>query len=478
MLADTTAISRPGRALVRNLFLRLLGVVFVLAFWSLGRQVLLLYGTHGLLPVCPIAARVPVTLFRFACSDALLWWGTVAGAALGVGLAGGLAPRWLLGAAWLLYLSYVGVGQDFLSFQWDNLLLESSLFALFVTPSGWRLRDAPPPHPLGVFLMQWLLFRLYVESGLAKLLLGDPTWRDLSAMSTYYETAPLPTWVGWYVHQTPMWVHRATGVATLAVELVVPFLIWGPRVLRPLAFVLMAAFQLVVLATGNYGFFNYLSLALCLWMLDDGHLAWLARRLGRTLRPAPERTPSAVRTAALGGATTVLVLLTVVPFLPFVPGSRPLGRMLLPARALLDDIRSINAYHLFAQMTLVRREPVIEGSDDGVTWQPYELRYEPGDVDRAPPFVAPHQPRVDFQMWFLLLGGRILAPWFRTLLDRLQHDPAAVAPLFARDPFPTAPPRWLRVAVYRYRFSDPATRASTGAWWTRELEGTTRPIGK
>ena len=302
MLADTTAISRPGRALVRNLFLRLLGVVFVLAFWSLGRQVFLLYGTHGLLPVCPIAARVPVTLFRFACSDALLWWGTVAGAALGVGLAGGLAPRWLLGAAWLLYLSYVGVGQDFLSFQWDNLLLESSLFALFVTPSGWRLRDAPPPHPL--------------------------------------------------------------------------------------------------------------------------------------------------------------------------------GRMLLPARALLDDIRSINAYHLFAQMTLVRREPAIEGSDDGVTWQPYELRYEPGDVDRAPPFVAPHQPRVDFQLWFLLLGGRILAPWFRTLLDRLQHDPAAVAPLFARDPFPTAPPRWLRVAVYRYRFSDAATRASTGAWWTRELEGTTRPIGK
>jgi hypothetical protein len=152
--------------------------------------------------------------------------------------------------------------------------------------------------------------------------------------------------------------------------------------------------------------------------------------------------------------------------------------MLLPARALLDDIRSINAYHLFAQMTLVRREPVIEGSDDGVTWQPYELRYEPGDVDRSPPFVAPHQPRVDFQMWFLLLGGRLLAPWFRTLLDRLQHDPAAVAPLFARDPFPTTPPRWLRVAVYRYRFSDPATRAGTGAWWTRELEGTTRPIGK
>src|SRR5262249_53978588 len=199
----------------------------------------------------------------------------------------------------------------------------------------------------------------------------------------------------------------------------------GPRLLRPAAFVLMVAFQFVVLATGNYGFFNYLSLALCLWMLDDGHLAWVARRIGRTLRPAPERAPSTVRTAVLGGVAIVLVLLPIVPSPPFGPGPRPLGRMLVPARVLLDAIRSINAYPLFAQMTLVRREPVIEGSDDGVTWLPYELYYEPGDVDRAPPFVAPHQPPVDFQMWFLLLGGRILAPLFRTLLARLQQHPTA-----------------------------------------------------
>ena len=150
MLADTTTMTRPSRVHVRNLFLRLLGVVVVLAFWSLGRQVLLLYGTHGLAPACPIAPQVPMTLFRFACSDALLWWGTVAGAVLGAGLAAGLAPRWLLVAAWLLYLSYVGIAQEFLSFQWDNLLLESSFFAFFVTPPGWRLRDAPSPHPLGV----------------------------------------------------------------------------------------------------------------------------------------------------------------------------------------------------------------------------------------------------------------------------------------------------------------------------------------
>jgi hypothetical protein len=139
--------------------------------------------------------------------------------------------------------------------------------------------------------------------------------------------------------------------------------------------------------------------------------------------------------------------------------------------------RSINAYHLFASMTLVRREPVIEGSDDGIDWKPYALHYEPGDVDRPPPFVAPHQPRVDFLLWFLLLGRRG-APYFDRLLDRVLLDPDAVAPLFARNPFPDAPPAQVRVAVYRYRFSDRATRARTGAWWTRDLEGTTRPVSR
>jgi hypothetical protein len=460
-------VKQYARARIRNLFVRVLGVIFVIAFWSLGSQVLLLYGARGLLPACAVAGHVTVTVFRLHCSDAVLWWGTVAGGALGAMLALGFVPRWALLASWLLYASYVTIGRDFLSFQWDNLLLESGFFALFVTPGGWRLRDGGPPHPLGVFLMQWLLFRLYVESGLAKLLLGDPTWRDLTAMVTYWETAPLPTWLGWYAHQLPLGAQRLFAALTLAVELGVPALMWGPRRLRPAVFAAMVAFQLVVLTTANYGFFNYLSLALCLWVLDDRHLGWATGDAG----PAPAAT-----TAALALATAVLVPVSLVPFLPLVPSLRPLARALLPLRAVLDQVRSINAYHLFAQMTLVRREAVIEGSDDGVDWRAYELHYEPGDVDRAPPFVAPHQPRVDFQMWFLLLGGRGLAPWFQVLLERIQHDPSVVAPLFARNPFPDAPPRLLRVAVYRYRFTDGATRARSGAWWARELLGASGPI--
>jgi hypothetical protein len=224
--------------------------------------------------------------------------------------------------------------------------------------------------------------------------------------------------------------------------------------LRLVAFIGLALFQIGVIATANYGYFNYLSLVLALWMLPP------PPRLGR-LRAV---------------AAALLAVVTSLPFFPFVPALRPVAVWASPVRAMFSQLRSVNAYHLFAHMTLVRHEPVIEGSMDGVTWLPYEFCYKPGAVDRPPPFVAPHQPRVDFQLWFLLLG-RGGAPYVDTLFDRLLTEPAAVAPLFAIDPFDGAAPKFVRLAAYRYRFTDIATRRATGAWWTRELEGTSRPRG-
>jgi hypothetical protein len=376
------------------------------------------------------------------------------------------APGLCLVACWALYLSFVSVGGEFLTFQWDNLLLESAFFTLFVTPWRWRGDEAPPPHPVGVFLMQWLLLRLMIESGLAKLATGDPTWRNLTAMATYYETAPLPTWVGWYAHQAPLWVHKATSAATFVVEIGLPLAVWGPRRLRRLAFLGMLAFQTFVILPANYGFFNYLSAALAFWMLDDHDLG---------VREHAVRVPAFATTFAYTIAALVLVPISCIPFLPFVPGARAVAHLVAPIDRVLDEWRSINAYHLFASMTLVRREPVFEGTADGVTWQPYELRYKPGDLDRPPPFVAPHQPRVDFQLWFLFLGHHG-GHYAETLVDRMLHDPRAVASLFSRDPFPDDPPSQVRIAIYRYRFSDRETHARTGEWWTRELEGHTRPI--
>jgi hypothetical protein len=452
------------RARVRDLFLRCLGVVFVVAFASLAVQARVLWGSRGLLPACGIEDAAGPTLFHVWCDDTALVAVAWIGAAVALGLVFLVATRWCLVVCWALYLSYVSIGQDFLGFQWDNLLLESAFFAFFV--ASWRLdgRTAPPPHPIAVFLMQWLLLRLMVESGAAKLLTGDPTWRDLTAMASYYETAPLPTWVGWWMHQLPLGFHRTTSALTFVIELVLPLFVWGPRRLRRAAFAGILGFQAFVVLTANYGFFNYLSAALALWMLDDRDLGVREPAVRQTSWPA---------TLAFAAAALVLVPVSLVPFLPFLhaPALMAAAR---PIDVVLDRWRSINAYHLFASMTLVRREPIFEGTADGTTWKPYAFRWKPGPVERAPAFVAPHQPRVDFQLWFLFLGHG--ARYAETLLDRMLHDPDAVGPLFAENPFPDAPPIAVRIAAYRYRFSDRATRAATGAWWTRELEGTTRPV--
>jgi lipase maturation factor 1 len=468
------------RAHVRDLFLRLLGVVFLIAFVSLLVQLDVLIGSRGLLPAATLLrgpARVLElpTLFWLDAGDGTLHAAAIAGVALSVALALGVAPRWSLVGLFALYLSFVNAGQDFLAFQWDNLLLETAVVALVVAPGGIRPRPTPSPHPLATLLVLWLVFRLHVESGLAKLLLGDPTWRDLTAMATYYETAPLPTWVGWWAHQMPLWGHRACGAFVYAVELVLPLFLWAGHRLRTAVFLLAAGMQGFIILTGNYGFFNYLSLVLLLFILDDEHLRWLAACAGRALPVPPPRTPSRAGTAMLAVVVATGIALSVVQFLPFVGGIAPLNRRLTPVRHALAAFHVVNAYHLFARMTLVRREPVIEGSADGTTWLPYELRYEPGDPDRPPPFVAPHQPRVDFLLWFLLLG-RGGAPYFDALLHRLLAAPDVVAPLLARNPFPDAPPRLVRVAIYRYRFTDRATRRATGAWWQRDLEGHSRPL--
>lgn len=460
------------RTSARDLFLRLFGLIFAIAFLSLYSQVVVLFGADGLMPAAFVLARgepdwlaLP-TVFWLDWSDASLRAASLAGAVLSLGLVFNLAPRYCLLACWLLYLSFVSIGPPFLSFQWDNLLLETGLCALLVAPGGLRPRHAPGPHPAAVLVMQWLLFRLHFESGVAKLASGDPTWRDLTAMVSYYETAPLPTWIGWYVHQLPVWAHQATSALTLIVEIVVVWLIWSPRRVRLVAFWIMVAMQVVVVLTANYTFFNYLTMVLCLFMLDDRQLAPLMVRLRLDRRPAVGDGSPSWRGVVFVPVAAFLILISCLPFLRYLGMLPP---ALAPVQNVVDTFRIANAYHLFAGMTLVRREAVIEGSDDGQTWQEYEFHYKPGDVRRAPAFVAPHQPRVDFRMWFLLLGQRWGAPYFDRLLQRLLTNPESVASLFAHMPYKLMPPKYVRAAVYRYRFTDFAAGQSTGAWWQREL---------
>ncbi len=460
-------LALPPRAHVRDLFLRLLGVVHLTAFVSLWLQIPVLMGSRGLLPASEWLGRVPFryapSVFHLGASDAALHAGAAAGTLASGALILGLAPRLVLPVLWALYLSFTVAGSRFYEFQWDTLLVETTFLAWFVAPWGWRPRGAAGPKAVPVLLLLGLVFELHVESGLAKLVSGDETWRDLTAMVSYYETAPLPTRLAWWAHQLPVPVHRAMALLVLVVEIGLPVLVIAPHRVRGALFLVFASLQLGTILTANYAFFNWLTIVLCLFVLDDGHLAWLGARLGKTFPPraAPPRTrPWEVLAGAL------LAVLSVAPFIDFCGREAPLHDASEAVLEYTEPFRTLNAYHLFASMTLERREVVIEGSLDGESWEEYELRYKPGDPLRAPRFVAPYQPRVDFLLWFARLGGADLR-YLGRLVGRLLDDPGSVSSLFARMPFEGRAPRFVRIKTYQYHFTDWTTGRETGAFWER-----------
>jgi hypothetical protein len=460
----------------------LLAVNFLIAWASLGAQVDVLIGSRGLLPLAPFLAaarargldmmQVP-TVFWLDASDAALHAGIWIGAALSAAALLGIRPRLCTGLATALYLSYASAGRTFLSFQWDNLLLECGLLALFLPTE----RPAPWAHTL----FRILLFKLYWESGIAKWqsYLGD--WQSGSAMRFYYETAPLPAWPAWYAHHLPVWWHHLESWVVLVLELVLPFFFFGPRLLQLSSCAALTAFQLINLATSNYGFFVYLALALHVFLLTDrdvGRLAAPLRRWGPA-RAAPARPPCSAaprqRLLRIAGAAAVTAIFVGVSALDaiaaFVPTPRAWQRFAAPLQALYEPWRLINTYHLFGHITEERIEPEFQVESDGA-WRTFDLHYKPGPVQRAPAFVAPHQPRVDFQLWFYGLSFQHGTPaYVAALLDRLCHDPAAAQPLFVETLPPN--PEAVRIEFWRYRFSP---RDEPRAWWTREPVATTRPI--
>ncbi|RKG67719.1 DUF393 domain-containing protein [Corallococcus terminator] len=483
---DTWLFSRvtepASHRLVRWAFLRLLGGTFLIAFTSLGRQVLGLYGEKGIRPIREVAKserwaaqgkwRRP-SVFWLDASDVALVRGCRVGQALSLALILDVAPALSAKALWALYLSYVSLGREFLSFQWDVLLLEMGALGALTAPVGLRpglgRRDV---SALEVFLFRMLVFRLYFGSGVSKFHSGDRTWRELSACDVYFETAPLPTRGGWAAHQLPRQVRHAGTAGVLAVETGVPFLAFGPRRVRQVAFGAFAALQAAIVGTGNYGFFNFQSLALGLWLLDDAALRRvLPERLWRDAGPA--RRPSVLSTA--------LSTVAAVPFLAL--GTTELLRRMGwwprgPARVVkavgwLEDrahpLHSVNSYGLFAMMTVDRPEITVEGSDDGEHWVAYPFRYKVSAVDRPPRQVAPHQPRLDWQMWFAALGGP--PSWFLALMERLLEGSPEVLGLFAANPFPDHPPRMVRAVLHDYRMTSREERQRTGAWWKRERRG-------
>jgi hypothetical protein len=486
-----TGAGHPTYVLSRWLFLRLLGVVYFVAFVSLALQITGLVGAHGILPAGGFlqrahaaygsaAYRLFPTLCWLGASDGTLRALGWVGAALALLLVAGVAQGPVLLLLWICYLSLAVVGQTFLWFQWDGLLLETGLLAVLYAPPQLRPSLAREHAPSAV--MRWLVwalvFRLMLLSGITKLVSGDPTWRHLTALDYHFWTQPLPPWPAWYAHWLPEWMHQGMTLAIIAIELLVPWLIvvperwgrWGGRGglrVRRAACGLLVFGQLAIALTGNYGFFNLLAIVLCVSLLDD---AVLARVLPLRLvagDPEPRWKQYAIRglAPALGLLGALAFAREIVQTLPRARGGRAFANPLLDVVA---PLRSVNGYGLFRVMTTERYEIVIEGGADSVHWREYRFRWKPGDPARRPPFMAPHMPRLDWQMWFAALNPEGARDWLLPLLRHLLEGTPEVLALLGENPFPSGPPRYVRLAYYRYRFSTPTERATGGAWWQRE----------
>jgi predicted DCC family thiol-disulfide oxidoreductase YuxK len=478
-----TTVLAPTYVAASALFLRLLGLCYLAAFLSLWVQIDGLIGANGVLPIAPLldwlrpqtgAGRfwsVP-TLAWISSSDAALHIQCAAGAGASLLLLAGLAPAWSAAAAWLLYLSLSVAGQSFLEFQWDFLLTETGLLAVFLAaPSRLRLRRGLFAPRLARFLLVWLLFRVMLSSGVVKLASGDASWRSLTALRVHYETQPLPPWTAWFMHQLPASFQTVSCLFLFFVELAVPFLYFAPRRLRHFACGMTILLQAIVAATGNYAFFNLLTISLAVLLVDDR--AFPARwREAAAASAGRSRWPRWV----LVPVAAVLLAASAVPFLASLDLRNAIPRPLIGLYRAVSPLRSANGYGLFAVMTSERPEIVLEGSADGATWRPYEFRWKPGDPLRRPRFVAPHQPRLDWQMWFAALGNYQANPWLTSVMARLREGSPEVLGLLATNPFPGNPPRFVRAVLYDYRFTNAEERRRTGAWWRRELRGLYAPV--
>jgi lipase maturation factor 1 len=477
---DEYAVCRPTYYVARTWYLRALGLIYLIAFWSFWSQVDGLIGRDGVLPVAPWldelrnrfgteAYRLFPTLCWFNAGDSFLHFMCAAGVLLSLLLILQIAPLLCLLILWSLYLSLSVAGQVFMSFQWDYLLLEAGFFSIFLAP--FRLipsrRYQSPISPWAHFILRWLLFRLVFMSGVVKLTSGDESWWNLTALRYHYETQPLPTPLSWWANQFPPWFQAFSTVVMFAIELGAPFLLFGPRRMRVVGVLSLLALQILIALTGNYCFFNILTAALCLLSLDDA--VW--PRVGRMVQPVPELRggtwPSGILVPLVAVVLAMSGPLLWNAFIPEADWPPLLGA----SYAYLEPFRSLNGYGLFRVMTKTRPEIIVEGSQDGVTWQPYEFKYKVGDPQRAPPVVAPHQPRLDWQMWFAALDDIRGEPWFMNFLARLLQGSRSVLRLMKTNPFPNFPPRYLRARLFEYHFTNEMEKDRTGAWWRREEEG-------
>jgi hypothetical protein len=373
------------------------------------------------------------------------------------------------------------------------MLLEAGFISLFFAAPGFLpgLGRENPASRASLYLLRWEWFRIYFESGAGKILSGDPSWRNFTAMNDYYQNGPLPTWIGWYMEHLPHWFHAATVILTFSIELAIVWMVFLPRRFRIICFCIVTPFELGIIFTANYTFLNYLVLSLGILLLDDRVLEWILPARVRKLIdrrpvdvPAAEPSPATRRAGLrellrpvrmliafifLGGVFYATTALFIWKFAPSVP---------LPSKPVtaLDPFRIANRYGLFEVMTHERYEIEFQGSQNGIEWTPYPFRYKPQDPQRAPGIYAPYQPRFEWNLWFASLGNWREYRFVLYTQEQLLLNQPDVLQLFASNPFAAAPPKQVRTVIYRYWFTDMKTKREQGLWWRRELLGNYSPV--
>ena len=491
----------PDRLLPRWLFLRALGAIYFSAFYSLAFQIRGLIGPQGILPAQSYLHLVGRSLGhweRLWYAPTLLWLSSGPGILNALCWAGMLAsllivlnvwPRGMLALCFVLFLSFVSAAQDFSGYQSDGMLLEAGFISLFFVPPGLRPGFAPehPQSRASLFLLQWEWLRIYFESGVVKLMSGDPEWRNFTAMDEYYQNGPLPTWIGWYVQHLPHWFHAATVWATLSLELGIVWMLFLPRRWRIICFFIVTPWQIGVILTANYTFLNYLVLLLGVLLLDDQFLSLLLpenwrksihRQFGSSAsleKLQSGSTQTVRRWWRFAGLSASAIMLTWIAYA--TTAEMMLLRVPLPKWPIvaLQPFRIANEYGLFAVMTRARYEIEFQGSMDGQNWIAYLFRYKPQALNEAPRIYAPYQPRFDWNLWFASLGSwRDYSIVPNTELRLLSND-KDVLQLFAGNPFPQQPPQQIRALLWQYWFTSMEEKQRTGMWWRRELRGLYAP---
>lgn len=468
------------------LFTRILCLIYLIAFVSLLGQAEGLWGAKGLSPMHDYMKTVETHMdssrywkvpgiFWLSTSDDMIQGVAITGAvAAGLALIG-FAQGWCLLLCFWMYLSLCGFGQQFMAFQWDSLLLEVGFLTLFVVP--WNLDftflRATEPHWIVRYMFYIILFKLMFMSGVAKLASGDDSWRDLTALSYHYWTQPLPTPLAPFMHSLPLIIHQFCTAFMFLVELVAPFLLFWPKG-RMWAGLAMALMSVSILLTGNYTFFNWLTIALTFWVFSDSVWERLFQYLPFKLELV---TAPMFPHPFLSVAMTFLAFISLVWCLKFFLPNVVIDSM-SSVLQFASSTRISNPYGLFATMTKSRHEIVIEGSLDGETWKEYEFRFKPGNIYHTPAVIAPFHPRLDWQMWFAALDSLDNNLWLTVFMQRLLENTPDVVNLIDDNPFASNPAKFIRARVYSYDFASPEEILDSGLWWKRTPMGNYSPTLK